>query len=535
MASCLRERAGLIALMSVQNGPEKTTPSCRMDVVGFHGWVVSKCPPANGKQVTMKKRTRNRRMQLQQLVKRELMAGDISLSGNVLKITGTNSEDTAYVSYSGKNVKATLNGKSELYAKSKVKQILFRGYDRDDYFKNRTSIPTKAYGHDGNDKLYGGSGNDYLSGGDGRDTLSGSGGHDSIYGGTGNDKLYGGSGNDYMAGYTGNDTLSGGSGNDHVRGNAGNDTLYGGDDNDTLRGFSGNDKLYGGDGNDYLYGGDNNDHLEGDAGNDRLYGESGHDDLYGEGGVDYLSGGSGRDGLYGGGSTSKDTLRGGSDSDRFIIQSGDKIVDYSSANDVQLKFVNGSANWNNSEIETADQAFRKLHHKTKNVKLLKDPFTNQTLVFRKESQAWMTKNYKSTTLGVNSTNHQQWKTKTWNYVKFKWDHHHHERRSRIILLKDWNNSSSSERNRAVDTVLHEIAHNWDASRPGESHKQWSSFKKLHDKSKSKFDYVSGYAKTSALEDWSETFAHYVTSGTKSSNAIVRQKLAVVDAFFKAHA
>jgi hypothetical protein len=465
----------------------------------------------------MKKRSNNRKPKIQRLGSREMMAADIDLSNGVLELSGTNSKDKAYVDYSGNYVKATLNGKSERFYTTRVKEILFRGYGGDDYFNNRTAIASKAYGHSGHDTLYGGSGDDTL------------------YGGSGNDKLYGRGGHDYMAGYTGNDTLVGGSGNDHVRGNAGNDKLYGGTGNDTLRGFSGHDKLYGQIGNDTMLGGTGNDHLDGGSGNDKLYGESGHDDLYGHGGMDYLSGGSGRDGLYGGGSSSKDTLRGGSDADRFLTQAGDKIVDYSSRSDARLHFVNGSARWNNSEIQTADQAFRKLHHKTRNVKLLRDPFTNKTLTFRKESDAWMNKHEGNDVLGVNSTSHQKWTTKTWNVVKFKWDHHHHERRSRVIRLRDWNNAKSGERAEAVDTVLHEIAHNWDADQAGESHSQWKSFKRLHNASKRSRDFVSSYAKTDIHEDWSETFAHYVNSGSSSPSSMIRRKLSVLDSFFRAHA
>lgn len=498
----------------------------------------------------MKKRKKNRKLQFQKLAKRELMAGDISLSSRgVLEIDGTRRDDTAHVGYVGSQVKATLNGRSESFAKSKVKKIIFRGYGSDDYFDNDTSIRTSAYGHGGNDELYGGPGKDYLSGGDNNDTIKGGGDNDTIYGGDGRDKLYGGSskdylhggdsndtiyggsGNDTLYGGTGRDSMLGGSGNDYMAGYTGNDTLKGGSGNDHVRGNADNDDLYGGSGNDTLYGGSGNDHLEGESGNDRLYGESGHDDLYGHGGTDYLSGGSGRDGLYGGGSTSKDTLRGGRDADRFITQPGDKIADYSSRDDARLHFVNGSANWNNAEIQTADKAFRKLHHKTRNTKLLRDPFTKKTLRFSKESDAWMNRNFKKTTLAVNSSNHQRWKTKTWNYGKFKWDHHHHERRTRIIRLRDWNNSRSSERSEAVDTVIHEIAHNWDGNQAGESHKQWKSFKQLHDRSRSS-DFVSSYAKTNAHEDWAETFARYVDRGTASRNATVRKKLSAVDAFFK---
>ena len=143
---------------------------------------------------------------------------------------------------------------------------------------------------------YGNSSNNYLRGSWRSDRIYGRGGNDRLYGYSGDDRLYGESGNDYLSGSSGSDYLSGSSGNDTLSGGSGNDNLHGGSNNDRLYGQWGNDTLTGWTGNDYLSGGSGNDVLDGfyysgTRGNgerDTLRGGSGYDtfvigDYYGKG------------------------------------------------------------------------------------------------------------------------------------------------------------------------------------------------------------------------------------------------------------
>ena len=103
----------------------------------------------------------------------------------------------------------------------------------------------------------------------------------------GNDRLYGGSGNDNIDALAGNDTVTGAGGSDNLNGKSGNDRLYGEGGNDTLTGWTGNDYLDGGSGNDiidaFYYSG-----TSGNGERDTLRGGSGDDtfvigDWYGKG------------------------------------------------------------------------------------------------------------------------------------------------------------------------------------------------------------------------------------------------------------
>ncbi len=137
--------------------------------------------------------------------------------------------------------------------------------------------------------------------------LGGTTGDDSIPGTTANDQLNGLAGNDQLSGGEGNDTLNGGDGNDILKGQVGNDLLNGDAGDDTLQGGRGQDILNGGDGNDQILGGAQDDRIFGGVGNDKINGGCGLDTLTG---VDLNEG-------MGVGEI--DTLRGGMDSDRFVL------------------------------------------------------------------------------------------------------------------------------------------------------------------------------------------------------------------------
>jgi Ca2+-binding RTX toxin-like protein len=387
-------------------------------------------------------KNQKRRLGLEQLETRATPAvASIALNAGVLDIRADNTQSdiklTSILNPTGGTSVRVVEG-ANTWEYAKVTRIEFRGGSANDTVTNNTfGMPMSAWGGEGNDTFQGSSGADYLNGegghdllqgglgadeiwgGDGNDTLQGGGGNDRmmggegsnilsgdggadiLFGGSGIDFLYGGDGNDMLAGGLGDDnmdgqahddTLIGGDGNDYVTGGNGNDQLYGDGGNDRLEGGSGNDTLRAGTGDDTLYGnndtdtliaGDGNDWLEGGAGNDTLYGENGRDRLYGGTGNDYLSGGDGNDGLYGG--TGTNTYYGQDGADRFLIMSGERIMD-SAAMDATITFVNlpvttinltgfGSCTfaagaWSEAEIMTIDTALNNLHSHTNNTVLL---------------------------------------------------------------------------------------------------------------------------------------------------------------------
>lgn len=280
-----------------------------------------------------------------QLEARNLLAGIYfdAGTGEVL-IGGTNADDTASVEYSGDSVLFKQSGfEWKKIPKSQVKAVWFVGMDGNDRFENKTSIPSHAYGNDGDDTLIGGSGKDHIGGGDGNDRLFGNGGDDLLVGGhgddlvdagDGNDKVYGisgenvinsGSGSDLVYGGTGRDTIHGGTGHDELYGNGGDDNVNGGIGNDVLGGHTGDDTLVGGDGNDKLYGGEGADKLVDAAGQNVLAGGKGNDEA---------TGGSGRDTIYGG--DGADIIRGGGENDTLAGQAGNDIVYGGNGNDTVL-------------------------------------------------------------------------------------------------------------------------------------------------------------------------------------------------------
>jgi RTX calcium-binding nonapeptide repeat (4 copies) len=245
-------------------------------------------------------------------------------------------------------------------------------------------------------------------------------------------RAFGNAGNDYLEGYDANDYFDGGSGSDTIKGYGGNDTIFGGSDSD---------KLYGGDGNDRLMGG---------------------------GGTDYLYGGAGNDGLIGGDLSDLDYLYGESGADRFLVQSNDQVKD-SSTQDATIAFRNGSSNWTERELEVVDQAFSEMQNATGNTRLLKDTTSSKNLIFQKENRSV---DY----AGLNSTTEVS--EKYWDYYRFTWKTRY-LRTDRLIQIRDFNETNNSEKLNAMDTVIHEIGHNWDSSAErsgrGVAGSTWDSF------------------------------------------------------------
>ena len=285
--------------------------------------------------------------------------------------------------------------------------------------------------------------------------------------------MFGGAGDDQLSGNAGDDKLSGDSGDDNLSGNDGADSLFGGAGDDQLRGNDGEDTLAGGSGDDILYGGD---------------------------GADTLSGEAGDDGLFGGGGA--DTLTGGSDQDRFLTQEGDVITDKADE-DAEIYFVdmaswtvkyNGSTieytggSWTDEEIEFMDEALHVLHQTAGDVTFLKEKDGTEMTYQR---------------VGDSASNFTAWNggdTHTFANGTFTGD-------------TTW----------VLQTVFHEIGHNWDTENDN-----WDEFKALSswtqtDKSgdadysaggnggwfyKTDTGFVRDYAKTNPKEDFACTFAAY---------------------------
>ena len=355
-------------------------------------------------------------------------------------------------------------------------------------------------GGKGDDSIVGSKGNDVLRGGDGDDNIVGMEGNDLIVGQNGDDILVGSEGHDIVIGGYGNDNIGGDEGNDWLVGSHGNDTLNGGTGNDTLSGGAGDDNLSGNDGADKLFGGTGDDQLRGNAGADQLLGGSGNDILYGGTGDDALSGQAGDDGLFGGGGD--DTLNGGSDQDRFLTQAGDVVTD-KAEEDAQIYFVdmaswtvpyNGATieytggSWTDEEIELIDQALHVLHHTTGKNTLLKLKNKSEMTYQR---------------VGTSDTNFTAWNGGS------------------VHTFAD--GTFTGNTTWVLQTVFHEIGHNWD-----KENANWDDFKALSswtqtDKSsdpdysaggnggwyyKTDTGFVRDYAKTNPKEDFACTFAAY---------------------------
>lgn len=334
-----------------------------------------------------KRKTNSRNLVLESLENRQLFAVGVSIDSGVLNIDGDKYDNTATVSKlsSGayKVVHKTNTGSEitktfSVSDSQKVKSINFNGYQGNDKFENKTSLPSTA------------------------------------------------------------------------RGDAGNDTLIGGSGKDVFHGNSGNDVLIG------------------NSGDDLLYGDADHDQLFGGNGKDYLYGGSGNDSLFGGDTNAVDYLYGNSGADRFLLQGTDSLKDVSSE-DVKIVFKNGSSAWNEAEIKVVDQAFAELQAATGNTKILKDTVNSFDLVFQKESSGFKY-------AGLNSTNTVT--ERYWDPWRFTWKTRQLYT-ERLIQIRDFDENSNSRSEGAMDTVIHEISHNWDSgserSARGLAASAWDNF------------------------------------------------------------
>lgn len=144
-------------------------------------------------------RRRAKRLSLQTLEKRQLMAGDIGMVDGFVNINGTEMDDVAEV-YSDSGsiiVKVSTRGAdgqeigsdSMTFNESEVAGIVFQAGDGDDLFVNDTNVDSITRTGGGNDIVMGGGGNDILAVGMGNDVVLGGGGDDVILGGPGSNVI----------------------------------------------------------------------------------------------------------------------------------------------------------------------------------------------------------------------------------------------------------------------------------------------------------------------------------------------------------
>ena len=263
----------------------------------------------------------HRRLKMEHLKSRELMAADFAWDGDDLYVFGTDGDDNISVHGNSAEVRVVFNG-----ARPVTESVLHNGEDGGDDIEMRAFAEARKIfvrGAEGNDNLSnhqdavdvnleGQQGNDYLSNhGDGGTRMFGGVGNDvlqnasltargQMFGGAGNDLLDGGENTDWMDGGDGHDVIFGRGGVDYLFGSHGDDTLHGGDGDDSLNGAEGKDLMFGEAGNDTMYGGDQEDQMLGGDGNDSMFGGGWVDHLYGGDGEDTIDSGYGRDYVDGG-------------------------------------------------------------------------------------------------------------------------------------------------------------------------------------------------------------------------------------------
>lgn len=367
-------------------------------------------------------------------------------------------------------------------------------------------------------EFLGGNGNDSFS-------VSSSGGYDFIP-----IKALGGAGNDTLRGGLGNDDLRGGPGNDTISGRGGDDLLMGEEDNDTLAGDDGNDRLYGGGGTDKLNGGAGCDGLIGGVGNkDELTGGPGADrfvTLSKEGTVKekvfvrnrkyYKSewhrwkGKPSYEPVYKTiskpGNLPEDKVNDGKFGSSVAPLDADVIVHL--RNPARADGTGGEtykpAKWSDADLLPLDEAFALMARATNNNRLLVQSNGSDPVYVR----------YGGIQSGAG--NYAGWNRNSGESINL-------------------NNSSFNSHDGAVQTVLHETAHNWDEQ---ESNSRINAFRDLsgwrtsaasgyvqsNDKQwyhRSNAEFYRDYGRSNPLEDYATTFEAYflLSSGKENYDSL----------------
>ncbi len=155
------------------------------------------------------------RLGLQSLEAREVPAVLVSLVGSELRLVGDSAADTAAVSVQTYGTPSTADDVVRVthntstgqattqYPLAQVASVRANMGGGNDWFDNRTSLPSLVFGGSGHDRLIGGSGADVMYGESGNDRMYGKGGSDVLDAGIGVNGLYGGDGSDVLIGGTG--------------------------------------------------------------------------------------------------------------------------------------------------------------------------------------------------------------------------------------------------------------------------------------------------------------------------------------------
>ncbi len=318
------------------------------------------------------------------------------------------------------------------------------------------------------------------------------------------------------------DSIYGHSGDDSLVGSSGDDRLYGYDGDDELHGNSGKDYLFGMDDNDILYGGPRNDWLDGGADNDGLFGGDGTDTVYGRSGADrFLSwrNENGKD---------PDSLRDVRSEDAIVTFQGSPAVTGLRFQGLQGSYDFAAGQWNDFEIRKIDVALHNLHHHVGNTRLLKKSNRDRVTFVRMGTQLTfpLEPSFGNNPVTINGFNGG----------------------GRITMV----DSSFTTDDELVETVYHEMGHNWDQRKEN----AWiSDFRELSgwvqsDKQPSSMhvastgtgdnwwflsgsDFARGYGMQNPYEDYATTWETYfmiVYHGTTPNN-VVGSKFGNLDALF----
>ncbi len=189
-------------------------------------------------------------LRVDRLEDRSMPAVTLAVVNGVLRVTGTESNDSALIRQTGAYAVSVVEG-TNTRSFTGISGINADGRGGNDYFyfdstplgtnEIRLAMKTTMIGGAGNDTLVGGANIDYLDGGIGNDSLYGNSGSDNISSGDGNDLINAGLGNDMVSAGNGDDKLYGSGGNDQLFGGAGRDYVDGGVGDDMLQGGTGFD------------------------------------------------------------------------------------------------------------------------------------------------------------------------------------------------------------------------------------------------------------------------------------------------------
>ena len=219
--------------------------------------------------------------------------------------------------------------------------VVITGETTDDALKG-SGTGVNLTGDDDNDVTLAGVEDIAFSGGLGNDTITLTGWTQEDIDAIGITKISvsGDEGNDVLrnAAITGV-TINGGEGDDYIRGKTAKEKLFGEGGDDTIIGGGGQDTLKAGDGNDVVKAGasglttkENKVYVEGGAGNDTILTYNGADTIYGGPGDDVMRGRPGKDKIYGG--SGNDVLDGGNSDDSLYGEAGNDTLQGKTGNDV---------------------------------------------------------------------------------------------------------------------------------------------------------------------------------------------------------